>query len=42
MSYEWPNSLTQVFPVKMQQKLCRWYARRKHDHVHCVGGKLKE
>ena len=32
---------TQVFLVKMLYKLHGWHARRKHDHMHCVGGMLE-
>ena len=33
---------TQVFSLEMQRKLNWWHAIRKHDHVHCAGGKLAE
>ena len=33
---------TPVFPTEMTRKLCEWHARRKRDHMHCVGCKLAE
>ena len=32
---------TQMYPAEMPLKLRVWHARRKRNHVHCVGGKLK-
>ena len=33
---------TRVFLAEMLRKLRGWHTRRKHDHVHCVGGRLGE
>ena len=33
---------TRVFPLEKSRKFPGWHARKKRDHLHCVGGRLKD